>query len=238
MEIRRVYLRRSVKRARLQKRVLVAAMLAATGCAAFLLQAEARILIHAAAPAAPVAARISDGPAPAAARRIDPYSIVPGGVSSRTEAGDGGMLREIGFALDGQGGEGQRFLLQAFPDGTGLQALGQWQAAFRDDSLERMALLGLPWHDRQAGLTLLNMAGGSPAGATEPAAGGSYTSTGSSGDTAADSAGYSDTGTTVVLAFLAFLVIRVASPSTPQTSRPPLTLRPDDRRSSGAAAHQ
>jgi hypothetical protein len=210
MQIRRAYLRRSVKQARLQKRLLVTAMLAATGCAACLLQAEARN-------ATP------DAVAPAEARRIDPYPIVPGGV-----------LREVGFALDGQNEEVQRFPLQSFTDGA-----GQGQAAFRNKGLERMALPGLPWHDGQAGLTLLKepasnvdsgMADGSPAGAIGPAAGGSGdTSTGSSGDTMADGSGIVFT---VVLAVLTILAMLPASPATPLTSR----LR--KRRASGAAAHQ
>jgi hypothetical protein len=218
MEIRRAYLRRSVKRARLQKRVLVAAMLAATGCAACLLQAEARNAMP-------------DTPAPAAARRIDPYSIVPGGV-----------LREAGFAPDGQNDEGQLFPLQSFPDGAGLLAAGQGRAAFRNDGLEHMALPGLPWHDRQAGLTLLKepasnadsgMADGSLAGATAPAAGGSGdTSTGSSDDTTADGSGTVFTALLAVLAILAMLATPGASPSTP------LARRLRKRRSSGAAAHQ
>lgn len=113
MEIRRAYLRRSMKRARLQKRVAVAAMLGVAGCAALLLHQQAQ---HAdrdaataasmAAPAAPAVLPVAAEAAPAVARRVYPYSIVPGGVSDRIELARAVMTDRVvaahyaGFALD------------------------------------------------------------------------------------------------------------------------------------------
>jgi hypothetical protein len=81
-----------MQQARLQKRLAVAATLAAAGCALVLLQQEAHPEQR--RPAAPppavqapallqLAAQASPPPAPA--RHVYPYSIVPGGVTSRTE---------------------------------------------------------------------------------------------------------------------------------------------------------
>ena len=115
MEIRRAYLRRSMKRARLQKRVAVAAMLGVAGCAALLLHQQAQHADRDAAraatqatpmPAAPERSRVGAQDAPAAARRVYPYSIVPGGVSDRIELARAVMTDRVvaahyaGFALD------------------------------------------------------------------------------------------------------------------------------------------
>lgn len=92
MHSRRAYLRQTMQQARLQKRLAVAATLAAAGCALVLLQHEAHPEQR--RPAAPtpavqapsllrLAAQASPPPAPA--RHVYPYSIVPGGVTSRTE---------------------------------------------------------------------------------------------------------------------------------------------------------
>ena len=94
MDIRRAYIRRSVKQARLQKRLAVAAMLTVSCCAAFLLRQEPQQTIGssftAAAPEtqlriSPEIKRVADGSTPAAPRRVYPFSIVPGGVTSRAE---------------------------------------------------------------------------------------------------------------------------------------------------------
>jgi len=111
MEIRRAYLRRSMKRARLQKRVAVAAMLGVAGCAALLLQQQAQrpdaaMAASMAAPAAPAVLPVAAEAAPAVARRVYPYSIVPGGVSDRIELARAVMTDRVvaahyaGFALD------------------------------------------------------------------------------------------------------------------------------------------
>jgi hypothetical protein len=93
MDIRRAYIRRSVKQARLQKRLAVAAMLTVACCAAFLLRPEPQPVqdfLTAAVSDGPVPSsaailRVAAHPAQAAARRVYPYSIVPGGVSGRAE---------------------------------------------------------------------------------------------------------------------------------------------------------
>lgn len=90
MHSRRAYLRHNMKQARLQKRLAVTATLAAAGCALFLLQEEAhpeqrRAAATPAAQAAPAPLRLAAQASPAAARHVYPYSIVPGGVTSRTE---------------------------------------------------------------------------------------------------------------------------------------------------------
>jgi hypothetical protein len=110
VEIRKTYLRRSMKRARLQKRVAVTAMLAIGGCAAFLLQQQAQHPDQAAVTALPVPTpavlRLASQAAPAAARRVYPYSIVPGGVSDRIELARAVMADKVvaahyaGFAVD------------------------------------------------------------------------------------------------------------------------------------------
>jgi hypothetical protein len=113
MEIRRAYLRRSMKRARLQKRAAVAAMLGVAGCAALLLhqqaqrpEREAAMAAPMAAPAAPAVLPVAAEASPAAARRVYPYSIVPGGVSDRIELARAVMTDRVvaahyaGFALD------------------------------------------------------------------------------------------------------------------------------------------
>jgi len=102
-----------MKRARLQKRMAVTTMLAVAGCAAFLMQQQAHRLdrravpaVAAAAPAAPALQRVAAETAPPAARRIYPYSIVPGGVTDRIELARAVMTDEVvaahyaGFALD------------------------------------------------------------------------------------------------------------------------------------------
>lgn len=94
MDIRRAYIRRSVKQARLQKRLAVAAMLTVSCCAAFLLRQEPQAPVGSSFTAAvpdpairtsPEIKRVADGSTPAAPRRIYPFSIVPGGVSSRAD---------------------------------------------------------------------------------------------------------------------------------------------------------
>lgn len=112
MELRHAYLRRSKQRARLQQRVAVVALLAVAGCTAFLLQQQARhpaqAAVTAAAPAAPAPAvlRVAAEAAPAAARRVYPYSIVPGGVTDRIELARAVMADPVvaahyaGFAID------------------------------------------------------------------------------------------------------------------------------------------
>jgi hypothetical protein len=112
VEIRKTYLRRSMKRARLQQRVAVAALLAVTGCVAFLLHQQPRqpgqAAVTVAAPAAPMPAvlRVAAEAAPAEARRVYPYSIVPGGVTDRIELARAVMADRVvaahyaGFAID------------------------------------------------------------------------------------------------------------------------------------------
>jgi hypothetical protein len=93
MDIRRAYIRRSVKQARLQKRLAVAAMLTVSCCAAFLLRVEPQQSSGTFTAAGPDAAirtspeikRVADRSTPAAPRRVYPFSIVPGGVTSRAE---------------------------------------------------------------------------------------------------------------------------------------------------------
>ena len=91
MHSRRAYLRQTMKQARLQKRLAVAATLAAAGCALVLLQQEAHpeqrrpAAAVPAARAAPALLRVAAQASPAPARHVYPYSIVPGGVTSRTE---------------------------------------------------------------------------------------------------------------------------------------------------------
>jgi len=91
MHSRRAYLRQTMKQARLQKRLAVAATLAAAGCALVLLQQEAQperrlpAALTPAAQAAPALLRVAAQASPAPARHVYPYSIVPGGVTSRTE---------------------------------------------------------------------------------------------------------------------------------------------------------
>jgi hypothetical protein len=91
MDIRRAYHRRNRKQARLRTRMAIVAMVAAAGYAAWLLRMDAppAAQLAVAAPAAravaaPVFLRVAAQPA-AAARRVYPYSIVPGGVGSRAE---------------------------------------------------------------------------------------------------------------------------------------------------------
>jgi hypothetical protein len=112
VEIRKTYLRRSMKRARLQQRVAVAALLAVAGCVAFLLHQQPRqpgqAGVTVAAPAAPMPAvlRVAAEAAPAEARRVYPYSIVPGGVTDRIELARAVMADRVvaahyaGFAID------------------------------------------------------------------------------------------------------------------------------------------
>lgn len=91
MDLRKGYLRRSMRQARLQKRVAVAAVLAASAGALVLLQADEKevdpeaLAAVLARPAATGAVRVADRPMPAAARRVYPYSIVPGGLQGRAE---------------------------------------------------------------------------------------------------------------------------------------------------------
>jgi len=92
MHSRRAYLRQTMKQARLQKRLAVAATLAAAGCALVLLQQEAHpeqrhpaALTPAAQAASPALLQVAAQAGPAPARHVYPYSIVPGGVTSRTE---------------------------------------------------------------------------------------------------------------------------------------------------------
>jgi hypothetical protein len=106
-----------MKQARLQKRLTIATVLAAAGCAAFVLRPQVQAtgqeaavpaLMAAAAPAAPALWRTAAdaSPAPAPARRIYPYSIVPGGVTSRAELAHAVMADKVvaahyaGFAVD------------------------------------------------------------------------------------------------------------------------------------------
>jgi hypothetical protein len=115
MEIRRAYHRRSIKQARLQKRLAVAAMLAVAACTAFVLQPGQEhpepVLQAAAAPAArmqaaPAVLRIAAQASPSLPRRVYPYSIVPGGVTSRAELAYAVMADKVvaahyaGFAVD------------------------------------------------------------------------------------------------------------------------------------------
>lgn len=112
MDVRRSYFRRSVKRARLQKRVAVTAVVAAAACAAYLLHAEAphkdkpSTASVAPVPAAREVLRVADQAAPAAVRRVYPYSIVPGGVGSRAELARAVMADKVvaahyaGFAVE------------------------------------------------------------------------------------------------------------------------------------------
>jgi len=91
MDIRKAYLRRSMRQARLQKRLAVAAVLAASAGALVLLQADEKevdqdaLAAVLAKPAAPGVVRVADQPMPAGARRVYPYSIVPGGLNGRAE---------------------------------------------------------------------------------------------------------------------------------------------------------
>jgi len=91
MDIRKAYLRRSMRQARLQKRLAVAAVLAASAGALVLLQADEKevdqeaLAAVLARPAAPGIVRVADQPMPAGARRVYPYSIVPGGLNGRAE---------------------------------------------------------------------------------------------------------------------------------------------------------
>jgi hypothetical protein len=115
MDIRRAYHRRGIKRARLHKRLAVAAMLAAAACAAFVLQAESQgpapVSYAAAMPAAqmtatPALLRVAADATPAPPRRVYPYSIVPGGVTSRAEVAHAVMADKVvaahyaGFAVE------------------------------------------------------------------------------------------------------------------------------------------
>jgi hypothetical protein len=91
MDIRKAYLRRSKRQARLHKRLAVAAVLAASAGALVLLQADEKevdqeaLAAVLAGPAAPGVVRVADQPMPAGARRVYPYSIVPGGLNGRAE---------------------------------------------------------------------------------------------------------------------------------------------------------
>ncbi len=91
MDIRKAYLRRSMQRARLQKRLAIAAVLAVSASALLLLRPEVKepdqeaLAALLARPAAPGVVRVADQPMPAAARRVYPYSIVPGGLKDRAE---------------------------------------------------------------------------------------------------------------------------------------------------------
>jgi hypothetical protein len=106
-----------MKQARLQKRLIIATVLAAAGCAAFVLRPQVQAtgqeaalpaIVGTAATAAPALWRTADdaSPAPAPARRIYPYSIVPGGVTSRAELAHAVMADKVvaahyaGFAVD------------------------------------------------------------------------------------------------------------------------------------------
>jgi len=91
MDIRKAYLRRSMRQARLQKRLVVATVLAASAWALVLLQPDEKevdqvaLAAVLARPAAPGVVRAADQPSPATARRVYPYSIVPGGLQGRAE---------------------------------------------------------------------------------------------------------------------------------------------------------
>jgi len=91
MDIRKAYLRRSMRQARLQKRLVIAAVLAATAWALVLLQPEEKevdqeaLAAVLAGPAAPGVVRVADQPMPAGTRRVYPYSIVPGGLRNHAE---------------------------------------------------------------------------------------------------------------------------------------------------------
>jgi hypothetical protein len=114
MDYRKAYLRRSMKQARLQKRLTIATMFVAAGCAAFVLrpqihtadQEAALPAVAAAAASAPALLRLAADASPAPARRVYPYSIVPGGVSSRAELAQAVMADKVvaahyaGFAVD------------------------------------------------------------------------------------------------------------------------------------------
>jgi hypothetical protein len=117
MDYRKAYLRRSMKQARLQKRLTIATVLAAAGCAAFVLRPQVQstgqeaalpAIVGAAAQSAPALWRAAAdaSPAPAPARRIYPYSIVPGGVTSRADLAHAVMADKVvaahyaGFAVD------------------------------------------------------------------------------------------------------------------------------------------
>jgi hypothetical protein len=114
MDYRKAYLRRSMKQARLQKRLTIATMFVAAGCAAFVLrpqihaadQEAALPAVVAAAAPAPSLLRLAADASLAPARRVYPYSIVPGGVSSRAELAQAVMADKVvaahyaGFAVD------------------------------------------------------------------------------------------------------------------------------------------
>lgn len=111
MDIRKAYLRRSMRQARLQKRLAVAAVLAATAWALILLQPEQKevdqkaLAAVLARPAAPGVVRVADQPMPAESRRVYPYSIVPGGLKSQAELAHAVMADKVvaahyaGFAV-------------------------------------------------------------------------------------------------------------------------------------------
>jgi hypothetical protein len=104
-----------MKQARLQKRLTIATVLAAAGCAAFVLRPQVQAtgqeaavpaIVGTAAPAAPALWRTAADASPAPARRVYPYSIVPGGVTSRAELAHAVMADKLvaahyaGFAVD------------------------------------------------------------------------------------------------------------------------------------------
>jgi hypothetical protein len=104
-----------MKQARLQKRLTIATVLAAAGCAAFVLRPQVQAtgqeaavpaIVGTAAPAAPALWRTAADASPAPARRVYPYSIVPGGVTSRAELAHAVMADKVvaahyaGFAVD------------------------------------------------------------------------------------------------------------------------------------------
>jgi hypothetical protein len=105
-----------MKQARLQKRLMIATMFVAAGCAAFVLRPQLHaadqeatlpaIAVAAAPAAAPALLRLAADTSPAPAQRIYPYSIVPGGVSSRAELAQAVMADRVvaahyaGFAVN------------------------------------------------------------------------------------------------------------------------------------------
>jgi hypothetical protein len=317
-----------MKRARLQKRVAVASMLAVGSCAAFLLQPQAQRPDQAAVTASPVPVpvpvpavlHVATQAAPAVARRVYPYSIVPGGVTDRIElaravmvdkvvaahyagfavdkailrtvararavyvsyrkgdqvywtarkvtlaegesvlsdgqnelrarcgnrisdtpqlpvevkgpdeheldipleqvrADEDGTLREVAFALDDQHGEGQRFVLQSFPNGAGLLAAAQPLAGLGQASLDsqfdadrRQALLAslaspvIDLGDRATGSGATNSGatdttnetapGNGGTGGTDGTGSGDSSTSGNTSDTAPGAAGSTDNGST------------------------------------------
>jgi hypothetical protein len=145
MDIRRAYHRRSIKRARLQKRLAIVAMLAAAGCAAFVLQPgpqqpeQVEQAFHVAtAPAARLPAPALRGvvadAGPSQLRRAIPDTAqlpakakvpVKRGPDTPLDPaadGGGGALRQTAVAPDDEAADAQGLALASAPTGAGLPA--------------------------------------------------------------------------------------------------------------------